>query len=191
MNNRKDFPDTKLAARLEHLDALCQTEFVATHRQVIAVSPAEFVEIGAGIAAFVSPDSPITQVIGMGFSDKLSQTDLDGMETFYTERKAPIHIELSHLAEPWALEYIQSRGYRATEFSAVHCLTLTEAHQMPESDAIIEIGESEYGRYGDLLACGFTGAETAPPELAELGRIFAHEKISTCYVSTHTITFKC
>ena len=184
MTHHSLFPDKKLANRIELLDARCQDEFVATHARACAGSTAESMEIGGGVAAFVSPDSPISQVIGMGFSNPLSENDLAGLEGFYSERNTPVHIELSHMANPWALQSLEARGYRATEFSTVHALTLTEANQVPESDAIFQVDETEFDRYGDLLARGFTGAETAPPDLAELGRVFAHEEISTCFVST-------
>ena len=108
-----NFADVVLARRLEAAEAI-------NARGCTASSPgAAFFDVAGGCGIFVGADSPLTQAVGIGLNGRVSESELDALESFFRTRDARISIDFCPLADPGLLEMLGQRGYRATEFNNV------------------------------------------------------------------------
>src|SRR4029077_4163264 len=70
-------------------------------------------------AMFDGPASPATQTFGLGIAQLPADEDLDRIEAFFVERGAPVHHEVSPLADDKLVPMLTARGYRPFEFTSV------------------------------------------------------------------------
>jgi GNAT superfamily N-acetyltransferase len=68
---------------------------------------------------FDGVDSPLTQTFALGLNGPVSASDLDRIEAFFHDRNAPVHHEMSPLADGSLLPLLNQRGYRVIEFTSV------------------------------------------------------------------------
>jgi hypothetical protein len=64
-------------------------------------------------------DSPCTQTFGLGVFQAPSAEDFHRIEQFFRDRSAPVHHEVSPLADPATLPLLTGRGYHPIELSSV------------------------------------------------------------------------
>jgi GNAT superfamily N-acetyltransferase len=79
----------------------------------------ESIEVAGAYAVFDGPDSPITQCFGFGVFEEAQPEDIQKIEEFFFERKAPVYFEVSPMAGVQAVDLLCSRGYRPVELSSV------------------------------------------------------------------------
>src|SRR5947199_9296238 len=107
------FADAELARRLEGAEA-------ANARGCTARYPdAAVLEVAGGYAVFAGAGSPLSNAIGIGLHGRVSEADMDALETFFRSRGAPVSIDFCPLADPGLLQSLGRRGYRVTEFNNV------------------------------------------------------------------------
>src|SRR5689334_5755054 len=88
-----------LARRLERAEAVAGSQFVETRARVAPESGACWIEVAGAYAMFDGPASPVTQTFGLGMFLAPTASDMDALEAFFFERRAPVNHEVSPLAD--------------------------------------------------------------------------------------------
>jgi hypothetical protein len=118
MDDRRSlFCDTELASRIERAEARLvaeATEAARRRRKDILVFP-----IGGGVAVWGGESSPVNKVAALGFAGVPDAEELAEMERAFDERRAPIRVELSNLAQAGVASALAERGYRLRGFENV------------------------------------------------------------------------
>ena len=76
-------------------------------------------EVAGAYAMFDGTASPLTQTFGLGLFDEVSDAEMKKLETFFTERGAPVFHEVSPMADPSLLPLLNGRGYQPIELTSV------------------------------------------------------------------------
>ena len=113
------FSDLSLARRLERAEAKSNADFVEARAQFLPDSGAEWIEVAGVYAMFDGLHSPCTQTFGLGMFDTIGVSELEQIETFYRERGAPVHHEISPMADFALFTLLSERGYHPIEFTSV------------------------------------------------------------------------
>jgi len=129
-------------------------------------------EILGGYAAFVTPESPLTHIVGAGVNGPVAPADLDAVERFYAARDAEPVFELSPLADEAFLALLQERGYRITQFENTLVVNLL-APPPPPAAATRLIEPVEDRDWAQLAARGFFSRDEITAEEAAIGGPFA------------------
>jgi hypothetical protein len=111
--------DLALARRLERTEAKSNAEFVEARAQHFPDSGAEWIEVAGAYAMFDGLHSPCTQTFGLGMFDEVGASELEQLESFFQSRNAPVHHEISPMANFSLLETLGQRGYRPIEFTSI------------------------------------------------------------------------
>lgn len=125
------FVDKAFARRLESCEEMPQVfyarEFQKTRPEVGAAEE----EICGGHMVFAGLGSPIGRATGTGLDRPLTTADLDRIETFYKDRKAPSQVDLCPVHGPEIFEMCKDRGYVIAELNNVLYRKLDPAEQFP------------------------------------------------------------
>jgi ribosomal protein S18 acetylase RimI-like enzyme len=113
------FCDLTLAGRIEKAEAQFIASYSEAARRRRGDQDGFAIPLGGGIACYAEPNSPLNKVAGLGFADGPDRTELDTIERAFTDRSAPVHIEIAGLADPTLLELLAERGYRLISFENV------------------------------------------------------------------------
>jgi hypothetical protein len=109
----------RLAQRLERAEATANIAFVEARARLAPGVGAAHTLVGGVAAMFDGPESPLTQTFGLGMSGPLGSDEYGLLEDFFLSRSAPVHHEVSPLAEPETLPQLTARGYVPVEVSTV------------------------------------------------------------------------
>jgi GNAT superfamily N-acetyltransferase len=117
------FASVPLAARIERAESrLCGD---GTRRAMQrGVKEAFARPLGGGVAVFAGAASPFGKVAGLGFAGPFDEREFAAVEADYTERRAPVRVELSCLADPSIAPLLARRGYVLQGFENVLGLPL-------------------------------------------------------------------
>lgn len=118
--------DHALARRLERAEASANARFVEARARVVPDSGAQWIEVAGAYAMFDGVHSPCTQTFGLGLFQMPTAADMDRLESFFRERKAPVFHDVCPLADPALLAMLSDRGYRPFELTSVMFLPLAE-----------------------------------------------------------------
>jgi ribosomal protein S18 acetylase RimI-like enzyme len=151
------FCDTGLAAKIERAERDLVAAIVA--RIGARVADVLALPISGGLASFAEPGSPMNKVVGLGFAP-FHEPAWDAIERAYAERKAPIQVELSTLADPSIAAFLTRRGYALVGVENVlgHALV---GHS-PRPRAGIDVRESpqdELDAWIDVIVAGFAAPD--------------------------------
>ncbi len=120
-----EFVDLNLARRLEMAEAhACRACAEAFHQQHPEF-PVAVEEIAGGFAVFAGVNSPVTQAIGVGLDDDVSDADLDRLQDFFSSRGAAAAVELCPLVGMSLYERFAKRDFHLLEVSDVLFRKLT------------------------------------------------------------------
>jgi hypothetical protein len=162
------FSDLALGRRLERAEGRANAEFVETRRQLFPGSGACWTEVAGAYAMFDGPASPVTQTFGLGMFQPATAADLEALEKFFRERGAPVHHEVSPLAEASLPALLNERGYQPLEFTSVLFRPIRRDLRLtaPRNDRIRvrQVGAADEGLYARTAARGWVGEH---PELAD------------------------
>jgi len=171
-----DFLDINtLAKRIEKGEANIHKLFTELHRSTVAGSQAQYQEIGSGVAAYISPLSPLTQAFGLGFELKIEEIPslVAEVNDFYIKCQATAAIELSHTTPVAIATELIRQGYLLTEYSAVLIKAITATlPPMPHTNDfdIQPVAATQITEVAQVVSIGF-GIEE-PNFLAELIQFF-------------------
>lgn len=129
------FDDLPTAQRIEAAETAL-TRALASAMLASGRAPRAFLrELGAGIASYIRPGSPMNKVIGVGLAGPLEDASLSHVEALMRARDEPTRIELATLAIGAPL---RGRGYRLVGFETVLVRSLSEEMRIAPSAARIE-----------------------------------------------------
>ena len=142
------FAGTELAARIE-----------AAETALISAGATDVRPLAGGAACVAGADSPLTQVVGLGFGGVPAETDLDEIEREYTRRGAPVQVELSNLADPQIGALLTGRGYRLVSFENVLGARPAAEPGVP-GVRVDKAGADELPAWIDVVVDGFAHPDT-------------------------------
>jgi GNAT superfamily N-acetyltransferase len=145
------FVDKALARRLEAVEEIPQVLYARVFQKTRPEMGAAVEEICGGHMVFAGLGSPIGRVTGAGLDQPFTAADLDRVETFYRERKAPAQVDLCPLHDPEVFELMKERGYAIAELNNVLYRKLEGNEEFPAPPAGFEIRRS---RIEDADAAG-------------------------------------
>jgi ribosomal protein S18 acetylase RimI-like enzyme len=151
------FVDKAFARRLESCEEMPQVYYARAFQKTRPEVGAAEEEVCGGHMIFAGVGSPIGRATGVGLDCVFSPPDLDRIEAFYREHKAPSQVDLTPIHGPAIFEMFKERGYSIAELNNVLYRKLDPEERTPILPDGCEIRRS----YAD--ESGVTGAivETA------------------------------
>ena len=169
------FSDLALSRRLERAEGRASAEFVEARAAAFPDRGATWIEVGGAMAMFDGADSPVTQTFALGMNGAVSAPDLDRIEHFFRERQAPIHHEVSPLADSTVLALLTSRQYQVIEFTSVMWRSihpgLRLAERLNPRITARPIRADEQGVWAQTAAEGWSHLPELAPFLQELAAV--------------------
>ena len=136
------FVDKAFARRLESCEESPQVMYARAFQKTRPEVGAAEEEICGGHMVFAGLGSPIGRATGIGFDRAITTEDLDRIEAFYRERKAPAQVDLTPMHAPEIFEMFKRRGYAIAELNNVLCRRLDAAEKLALVPAGFEIRRS-------------------------------------------------
>lgn len=185
-----EFIDLNLARQFELTEARIGESLVHSMQLRMPQVGAAFVHVAGGIATFTGIDSPISQVIGAGLNDSISETELDRLEDFFRTRGAPAILELSSFAVPSFVEILNRRGYTVVEFSHVLCRKCDRTERFPSAPSGITIRElgpemrpDEAKPYTEVVSKGYAESLPITQDLLDVVEGFCYDPKGRCFLA--------
>lgn len=125
------FVDKAFARRLESVEEMPQVYYARVFQKTRPGVGAAEEEICGGHMVFAGLGSPIGRATGVGLDRPITVGDLDRIEQFYRERKAPSQVDLCPLHGPEVFELFKDRGYSIAELNNVLYRKLDPAEKSP------------------------------------------------------------
>jgi len=136
------FVDKAVARRLESCEEMPQVYYARVFQKTRPEVGAAEEEICGGHMVFAGLGSPIGRATGIAFNRPLTEEDLNRIEQFYREHKAPSQVDLTPMHEPAVFEMFKERGYAIAELNNVLYRKLDTAETYPVPPAHCEIRRS-------------------------------------------------
>ena len=125
------FVDKALARRLESCEEMPQVMYARVFQKMRPEIGAAEEEICGGHMIFAGLGSPIGRATGIGLDRTITAEDVDRIEAFYRERKAPSQVDLTPLHGPEVFEMFKERGYAIAELNNVLFRRLVQGEKFP------------------------------------------------------------
>ncbi len=183
--------DEALAARIEALAAAEARRFTRTAQGLDSLSPAVYLDIADGAAAYLAPESPMNRAMGLGMVSPVEDDDLVELEQFYLERDVSPQMGVCPLSHPSLLEGLSARGWQADGFENVLARTLGSGdapspHELPQGIEIREVDDDESRALWKLVAAtGFSWPLTPADAQLELGEIVVNRPGTRLLLAFH------
>jgi GNAT superfamily N-acetyltransferase len=156
-----EFVDIRLARRFELAHAHRTAEYAWAQEALAPQLDASVEPIGAAMAVYAGPNSPVNGVRGLGMSGAVRPDELEQATRFFESRKTPARVAVCPLADRSLTELLARQGFRLEGFFSVLAMpTITRPRRPADRD--IEIREVETGeedRWLETVAAGFADAE--------------------------------
>jgi hypothetical protein len=172
------FSDLNLARRLERAEGRTNAEFVETRARLQPASGACWSEMAGAYAMFDGAASMLTQTFGLGLFQETTNADMDGLESFFRERGAPVMHEVSPMAPAELLALLAERGYQPVELTSVMYRPIGRgADELPASGndklTVRPIGEDEHEMWARTAARGWSEFAEFADQIYELSLLNA------------------
>ena len=169
--------DTALAARLEQTEGLANARFVEARIRQSSESKAAWIQVAGAYAMFDGVDSPMTQSFGLGMFSEVTPSDLEAIEAFFRDRKAPVLLEVSPLASAELLSLLNQRNYRPVEYTSVMCRRIGPDISLPKNRSqqiqVRVISGDEAEQWAQTSARGWSEHPEVIEMILGFGRTFA------------------
>jgi hypothetical protein len=166
-----------LARRLETAEALNDAACVA------AQPGAAVRQFAGGWAIFAGANSPLTRATAVGLNGRVSEREIDALESFFRSRGAPVSVDLCPLADAGLLESLQARGYRPVEFNNAVVRPLAGLAPFPDEIQVTRAGPLEAGLWARAVGCGFFEQTELSAEEMEIGLGIFRTGSAECYLA--------
>jgi len=158
----------RLAVRIEREDALNAAGAARAHLRLYPDSRAEVLDMAGGAAAFTTPESPLTHLVGAGMYGPVTAADIDAVETFYRERGCPsVNIDVCPHSHESLAEVLAGRGYWIAEFNNVLARRIGPADQWPADTRVTRT--HDLGLWSTTVMGGFFDRDEPGAEEVEVG----------------------
>jgi hypothetical protein len=179
------FSDLALSRRLERAEGISCLQYAQARRRLLPKSEAAWMECGGANVVFDGVASPCTQTFGLAIFEELSPDALDTIESFFLQRGAPVHHEVSPFAGIDALGLLCSRGYKPLELSSVLYRPVEEPTAIAKDGVTVRvIGPDEADTWNQISARGWAHDH---PELLDFllrfGSINAARELAVCFLA--------
>jgi hypothetical protein len=126
-------------------------------------------ECAGGCLAFSGTDVPLTRAIGVGTAGRVSEDDVDAVESFYRSRNSPVRIVVSERTDPRLRDVLRSRGYNSDDFMQNWWIPLerTAAPVLSPDIEVVPAGVNQAEAWVRTVAAGF-GEENSPVDEAKI-----------------------
>jgi GNAT superfamily N-acetyltransferase len=181
------FVDKALARRLESSEERPQVMYARAFQKIRPELGAAEEEICGGHMVFAGLGSPIGRATGIGLDRAITPEDLDRIEAFYRERKAPSQVDLTPMHAPEVFEMFKQRGYAIAELNNVLYDRLDGARKPAPVPAGFEIRRSsreEADVTGTIVESAFF-PEGAPESFRGLIGLLHQMENTLVFVATH------
>ena len=125
------FVDKAFARRVESCEEMPQVFYAREFKKTRPEIGAAEEEICGGHMIFAGLGSPIGRATGVGLDCPLTSDDVNRIEKFYRERKAPSQVDLCPLHGPEVFEMFKDRGYAIAELNNVLYRKLDPGEKFP------------------------------------------------------------
>ena len=146
------FIDKALARRLEVVEEMPQVLYARVFQKTRPEIGAAEEEICGGHMIFAGLGSPIGRATGAGLDRPLTTEDVNRIEQFYREHKAPSQVDLCPMHDAAVFEMFKQRGYAIAELNNVLYRKLDPEEKFPSPPADCEI------RRGQIEDAAIAGA---------------------------------
>lgn len=136
------FVDKAFARRLEACEEVPQVYYAREFQKSRPEVGAAEEEIGGGHMVFAGLGSPIGRATGVGLDRPLTVDDLNRIEQFYSQHKAPSQVDLTPMHDSAVFEMFKERGYGIAELNNVLYRKLDPEEKFPPHPAHCEIRRS-------------------------------------------------
>jgi GNAT superfamily N-acetyltransferase len=182
------FMDLELARRVERAEANACRECAEAFHLAHPEFPVAVEELGGGIAVFAGVDSPVTQAIGVGLGDTVTEEDLDRLGDFFLQRNAPAAVELCPLVDISLYEKFATRGYRLLEVSDILIRELTPVESInvavPHGGVAVRQAFQDEGKlWTTTVAQGFAEHFPVTQEILDVMEGFFHAKSAQAFLA--------
>lgn len=133
------FVDKAFARRLEACEEVPQVYYAREFQKSRPEVGAAEEEIGGGHMVFAGLGSPIGRATGVGLDRPLTVDDLNRIEQFYSQHKAPSQVDLTPMHDSAVFEMFKERGYGIAELNNVLYRKLDPEEKFPPHPAHCEI----------------------------------------------------
>ncbi len=173
------FASTDLVARIEGAECGLLRDSIRSVAELRPDRGAEALPLAGGVAAWSGDGSPLNKVAGLGFDGVPGDAEMEAVERFYAQRRCPVQVELSTLADPEIAPLLTTRGYRLVGFENVLGRDLRKG---ASSSAVtdpseIEVRETDDGSFTTWLDTVVTGFMTPDGEGVPTHESFPREAL--------------
>jgi GNAT superfamily N-acetyltransferase len=186
MNPRILHIDLPLVCRAEMAEADAARTCAEAARLRHPESEIAVMEFAGGIAVFGGKDSPITQAVGAGLGQPVTEAELDALEDFFRERGAPVSLEICPLVGLAFYETLAKREYRLREVSNVLVRSLGETEKFAVAPSGVDVrivDRSEADLWTRTVAEGFAESYSVSPSLLEVMEGFFYRSRAACFLA--------
>lgn len=175
------FCSNELAARIERAEARLSADIGTAARARGGAPPAFVEDIGGGVAVFAGLGSPVSKLIGAGFSGPPDLLHLGRIEARFAACGTRLQAELATIADPAWHEALGHRGYVLAGFENVLGMALPAQHEpMPGAGiTVVECGIDGRGPWLDTVVTGFACPDHVPAQAA--GQEYPREAIERVF----------
>ena len=181
------FMDLELARRVERAEANACRECAEAFHLAHPEFPVAVEEIGGGVAVFAGVDSPVTQAVGVGLGEAVTEEDLDRLGDFFLRRNAPAAVELCPLVEMSLYEKFAARGYRLLEVSNVlsrEIAATTGTESSGSRDVTVRPASRDEAKlWTRTVSQGFAEQFPVTPEMLDVMEGFVHAANATAFLA--------
>jgi ribosomal protein S18 acetylase RimI-like enzyme len=156
------FASTELVARIERAEARLMGDSAAAIAARRPESDVVRLAIGAGLATYTGPGSPLNKVAGLGFDPRLDEAALEAVEQAFAQRSTPVQVEVATLGDPAVVAALTRRGYLLMGFENVlgRRLDPTETFA-PVKEVVVKPSEAaDLAAWIDTIVTGFATPDT-------------------------------
>jgi GNAT superfamily N-acetyltransferase len=183
--HRRVLADHSLACRLERAEGLANAHYIDVRARLMPGSGAKWIEVAGAYAMYDGSCSPCTQTFGLGLLHMPTASDMDQLEAFFKDRKAPVLHEVCPLADKALLPLLSERGYRPVELSQAMFLPLGE-DTVPgivgNQDLTVRIVRAERDLWVQTAVEGWHDSAGSAELIRDLMRASAEREDCTCFL---------
>lgn len=178
------FADRGLARRLERAEAAANAAFVEARARLQPQVQSAWTEVRGVYAMFDGPHSPLTQSFGLGLFGSLGEAEFEQLESFFQERGAAVHHEVSPFLDADSLARLGTRGYQPIEFSSVLVRPAVADLGSESPIEVRRIGAEEAELWSAVSVEGWRAESPGLEEfMGALGHLFTRAEGVYCFVA--------
>lgn len=176
--------DLTLARRLERAEGEANAAFVDARATLSPDVHAGWIEVAGALAMFDGPASPLTQTFALGLAGAPANAELDAIESFFHDRGAAVHHEVSPLAGAALSHTLGQRGYHVAELTSV----MYRPVDLPTSSTSVmrvdTITPDRADAWADTAAAGWRSeAPALEAFMRDIGRVIVRAHGTTAFLA--------